>query len=108
MSYSTFSKILDRFGGALIGRYLLFSYRKSFLYTGMISANFRIEGKVGELIDLSTQPNIKGEKRSMFCFKSFLAISDEWDALFVFKLFSSFSTSVRDTVYKEQLELHFL
>ena len=74
----------------------------------MIFANFRIEGKVGELIDLSTQPNIKGEKRSTFCFKSFLAISDEWDALFVFKLFSSFSTSVRNTVYKEQPELHFL
>lgn len=36
-----------------------------------------------------------------------LDISDEWDALFVSKLFILFSTSVSDTVWKEKLKLHF-
>ena len=74
----------------------------------MMSANFRIEGRADKLIDLLTQPNIKGEKKSTFCFKVFVGISDEWDALFVFKLFISFSMSVRDTVSKEKLKLLFL
>ena len=47
------------------------------------------------------QSNIKGEKKSTFCFKIFVGISDEWDALFVFKLFISFSMSARDTVLKK-------
>ena len=42
----------------------------------------------------------------MFCFKIFVGISDEWDALFVLKLIS-FSMSVKDTVLKEKLKLHF-
>ena len=37
----------------------------------------------------------------------FVGISDEWHALFVFKLFISFSMSVSDTVLKEKLKLHF-
>ena len=73
----------------------------------MMSANFRIEGKVDELIDLLTKSNIKGEKKSTFCFKFFVGISDEWNALFVFKLFISFSMSVRNTALKEKLKLHF-
>ena len=43
----------------------------------------------------------------MFCFEVFVGMSDEWDALFVFKLFISFSISVSDTVLKEKLKLHF-
>ena len=58
----TFSKI---FGRTLIGRWLLFSYRGSFLYIGMMSANFRIKGNVCDLIDLLTWSNIKGEKKSI-------------------------------------------
>ena len=50
---------------------------------------------------------MKGEKKSTFCFKIFVGISDEWDTLFVFKLFISFSISVSDTVLKEKLKLHF-
>ena len=42
----------------------------------------------------------------MSCFKIFVGISDEWDALFVLKLIS-FSMSVKDTVLKEKLKLHF-
>lgn len=37
-----------------------------------------------------------------------MGISGEWDALFVSKLFTSFSTSARGTGLKEKLELHFL
>ena len=37
------------------------------------------------------QSNIKGEKKSTFGFKIFVGISDEWDVVFVFKLFISFS-----------------
>ena len=70
----------------------------------MMSANFRIEEKVDKLIDLLTYPNIKGEKKSTFYFKNFVGISYEWDALFVFKLFISFSMLVRDTVLKEKLK----
>ena len=33
---------------------------------------------------------------SHYCFKIFVGISDEWDALFESKLFISFSTPVRD------------
>ena len=106
-SHSTFSKILDRFGRTLIGRKLLFSYRESFLYTGMMFANFRIERKEDELIDLITYPNIKGEKKCTFCFIHLVGISDEWDTLFMFKLFISFSTSVRNTVFRKKLKLHF-
>ena len=73
----------------------------------MMSANFRIKGKVDELIDLLTKSNIKGEKKSTFCFKFFVGISDEWNALFVFKLFISFSISVSDTVLNEKLKLNF-
>ena len=73
----------------------------------MMSAKFRIEVRADKLIDLLTLPNIKGEKKSTFCFKIFVGISDEWDALFVFKLFISFSISARDTVLKEKLKLHF-
>ena len=73
----------------------------------MMSANFRIEGKVDELIDLLTKSNIKGEKKSTFCFKFFVGISDEWNALFVFKLFISFSISVSDTVLNEKIKLNF-
>ena len=73
----------------------------------MMSANFRIEGKVDELIDLLTKSNIKGEKKSMFCFKFFVGISDEWNDLFVFKPFISFSISVSDTVLNEKLKLNF-
>ena len=51
---------------------------------------------------------MKEEKKSAFCFNFFVRISDEWDALFVFKLFVSFSMSVRDTVSKEKLKLLFL
>ena len=72
-----------------------------------MSANFGIEGKVDEMIDLFTQPNITEEKKYMFCFKIVVGISDKWDALFAFKLFISFSMSVRDTVLKEKLKLHF-
>ena len=43
----------------------------------------------------------------MFCFKIFVGISDEWDALFVFNLLISFSISVSDTVLEEKLKLHF-
>ena len=43
----------------------------------------------------------------MFCFKIFVGISHEWDALFAFKLFISFSISVSDTVLKEKLKLYF-
>ena len=75
---------------------LLFSYRESFLYTGM-SASFRIEGKVDEVIDLLTQSNIKEGKKSTFCLKMFVGISNEWDAVFAFKLFIFFSMSVSDT-----------
>ena len=32
---------------------------------------------------------------------------DEWDALFVFKLLIYFSMSVRETILKEKLKLHF-
>ena len=70
----------------------------------MMPGNLRIEGKVDELIELLTWPNMKGEKKSMFCFKIFVGISHEWDVLFMFKLFSM---SVRDTVLKEELKLHF-
>ena len=50
-----YSKILDRFVRTLIGRQLLFLYRKYFfLCTGMMSACSRIEGKVEELLDLLT------------------------------------------------------
>ena len=73
----------------------------------MMSANFRIEGKVNELIDLLTWSNIKGEKKSTFCFKIFVGISNEWDALLVFKLFIYCSMSVSDTVLNEKLKLHF-
>ena len=73
----------------------------------MMSAKFRIEVRADKLIDLLTLPNIKGEKKSTFCFKIFVGISDEWDALFVFKLFISFSMSVRDTVFEKELKLHF-
>ena len=73
----------------------------------MMSAKFRIEGKVDELIDLLTKSIIKGEKKSTFCFKFFVGISDEWNALFVFKLFISFSISVSDTVLNEKLKLNF-
>ena len=52
----------------------------------MMSANFRVEGKVDEVIDLLTQSNIKGEKKSTFGFKFFVGTWDEWDALFVFNL----------------------
>ena len=53
-----------------------------------MSANFRIEGKVYELIDLLTLSNIKGEKKSMrFVLNFFVDTSGEWDVLFVFKLF---------------------
>ena len=72
-----------------------------------MSAYFRIDAKVDELIDLLTYPNIKGVKKSTFCFKIFVGISDEWDALFVFKLFIPFSMSVRGTVLKEKLILRF-
>ena len=58
-------------------------------------------------MDLLMQSNIKGEKKSTFCFKIFVGISDEWDALFVFKLFIFFSMSARDTALKEKLKLHF-
>ena len=44
----------------------------------------------------------------MFCFKIFVGISDELDALFVFKIFISFSMYVRDTVLKEKLKFDFL
>ena len=44
-------------------------------------ANFRTEGKVGELIDFLKWPNMKGEKKCTFCFKIFVSISDERDAL---------------------------
>ena len=43
----------------------------------------------------------------MFCFKIFVGVPDEWDALFVLKLFIFFSMSVRDTALKEKLKLHF-
>ena len=74
----------------------------------MMSANFRIEGKVDEGIDLLRQSNIKEEKKSTFCFIIFVGISDEWDTLFVFNLLISFSISVSDTVIKEKLKLHFM
>ena len=45
---------------------------------------------------------------SHYCFKIFVGISDEWDALFESNFFISFSTPVRDTVLKEKLKLHFL
>ena len=64
-----------------------FSHIPNLLY---IPANFGIEGKVDKLIDLFIQPNIKGNKKPLFCFKLFIAISDEWDALFVSILFISF------------------
>ena len=83
-SYNTFSKILDRFGKTLIG----------WLCTGLLSADFRIEGKIDELIDLFAQPKMKEEKKSTFCFKISVGISDELDALFLPKLFISFSTSL--------------
>ena len=51
--------------------------------------------------------DIKGEKEYVL-FSNFLGISDEWDALFVSKLFISFSMSVRDTVLKEKLKVNFL
>ena len=50
---------------------------------------------------------MKGEKKSTFCFKMFVGISDEWDALFVFNLLISFSISASDTVLREKLTLHF-
>ena len=37
----------------------------------------------------------------------FVGISDEWDALFVSKLFIFFSTSVRDTVLKVKTKIAF-
>ena len=43
----------------------------------MVSANFKIEGKLEELIVLLTYSNIKGEKKPTFCFKIFVGISDE-------------------------------
>ena len=67
-------------------------------------ANFRIEGKVNELIDLFTY---KRRKKSAFCFKIFVGTSDEWDAELVSELLISFSTSGRHTVLKEKLTLHF-
>ena len=74
--------------------------------TGVMSANFRIKGKVNELIHLLTLPNIKGENTSKF-FLIFVGISHEWRPLFVFKHFISFSASVRDFVLKEKLKLNF-
>ena len=53
-SYSIFSKILDKLDRKEIGRYLLFPFRESFLYTGVISTNFGIERKVEELFYLFT------------------------------------------------------
>ena len=50
---------------------------------------------------------MKGEKKSMLCFKIFVGISEERDALFVFKILIYFSMSVRDRVLKEKLKLHF-
>ena len=73
----------------------------------MMSANFRIEEKVDELINLLTESNIKGENKSTFRFKIFVGISNEWYALFVFKLFISVSISASDTVLKEKLKLDF-
>ena len=67
-SYNTFSKILDRFGKTLIG----------WLCTGLLSTDFRIEGKIDELIDLFAQPKMKEEKKSTFCFKISVGISMNW------------------------------
>ena len=53
-SNNTFSKILHRLGRTLIGQELLFSHHKSFLYTEVICANFRIDGEVDKIIDLFT------------------------------------------------------
>lgn len=47
-------KDLDKFGKTLTERQLLFSYRESFSYTGVMSTNFSIEGKVDEIIDIFT------------------------------------------------------
>ena len=85
------------------------SYRESFLCTGMMSTNLRIEGKVDELIDLLNIifnidvfiPNIKVEKKSAFCFEVFVVNWDEWDVLLISKHFILFPMSARDTVLKE-------
>ena len=42
-----------------------------------MSANFRIDGKVGKLIGLFKYPNVKAENKSTFYFKSFKGASDE-------------------------------
>ena len=42
------------------------------------AANFKIEGKVDELIDLFAQCNIQRENRPAFIFKICVNISDEW------------------------------
>ena len=74
---------------------MTFLVSRIFFYTGVMYANFRIEGKVNELIDLITQSKTKGEKKSAFCFKIFVGTSDEWDAELVSELLISFSTSGR-------------
>ena len=73
-SYRTFLKIFARFGRTLIDRQLLFTYRESFLYTGMMSANFKIDRKVDKLIDSLTQPKVKGEKKSLHFVSEFLQV----------------------------------
>ena len=92
--YSPLWNILDRLGRTLICWYLLFLYRESFSYTGVMPASFRIDGKIGKLIGLFIYLNLKGEKKSTFCFKSLIGVSDEWDALFVSNLFFSFARLV--------------
>ena len=72
-----------------------------------MSGNFRTEGKVYELIDLLTWPNIKEGKKYTFCFKIFVGMSDEWDALFVFKLFISFFYVSKRHCFKRKAKIAF-
>ena len=71
-----------------------------------MSANFRVDTKVDELIYLHSL-NITEENKLCFNFKM-LSVSDEWGALLVSKLLISYSMPARDTALKKKKKLHFV
>lgn len=71
-----------------------------------MSANFRVDTKVDELIYLHSL-NITEENKLCFNLKM-LSVSDEWGALLVSKLLISYSMPARDTALKKKQKLHFV
>lgn len=59
----------------------------------LTSVNFRTEGKVDESICMFTKFDKKRAIKLKFPLKMFVDMSDTWDALLMYSVFNSFTTS---------------